>query len=392
MTGDYVYGTMVAEYAAAMGAMVYGVEHRYYGQSSPVPDYTVPNMRFLSSEQALADLAHFREQMTEENKLTGPWVVFGGSYSGALSAWFRIKYPQLAIGAIATSAPVRAKVDFSEYLQVVDASLKTMGGGTACTAPIGEAMQKIESMIATAEGQQELQKMFNLCEPLSTALDQQTFMSTVVGSFMGVVQYNDERVGTPDILNLCGIMKSSSDALANIVNVTKLINSPDGSCINTSWKDMITELSNTTAGETQASRCWIYQTCQEFAFFQTTDAPNLPFGNGMPLNYSFEMCKEVFGIERHPLVNETNNIYGSDDPAGENIVFPNGSIDPWHALSIQENLPNNQTLLFINGTAHCANMIPPQSQDPASLNQARQQIQATLQQWVADFHAEQRKQ
>ena len=67
-------------------------------------------MVYLSSEQALADLAYFISKMgntaqyrtSEKNK----WITVGGSYPGALSAWFRYKYPHLTIGSLASSAVV----------------------------------------------------------------------------------------------------------------------------------------------------------------------------------------------------------------------------------------------------------------------------------------------
>jgi len=67
------------------------LEHRYYGQSQPYENWSTENLVHLSSEQALADLASFlTAQGAGDQKKT---LVIGGSYPGALSAWFRVHYP-----------------------------------------------------------------------------------------------------------------------------------------------------------------------------------------------------------------------------------------------------------------------------------------------------------
>jgi hypothetical protein len=42
-------------------------------------------------------------------------LTIGGSYPGAMSAWFRYKYPHLTVGALASSAVVNAIVNFTAF-------------------------------------------------------------------------------------------------------------------------------------------------------------------------------------------------------------------------------------------------------------------------------------
>jgi pimeloyl-ACP methyl ester carboxylesterase len=74
---------------------------------------TTNNLKFLHSEQALFDLAGFIQAKNKELNLSKPkWVVFGGSYPGALALWFREKFPDLTVGAVGSSAPIEPRLDF----------------------------------------------------------------------------------------------------------------------------------------------------------------------------------------------------------------------------------------------------------------------------------------
>lgn len=67
----------------------------------------------MNASQALADVAAFITAMNEEFEFPDEtkWIVFGGYYGGSLAAWMRLKYPKLVHGAVASSAPIVAKLD-----------------------------------------------------------------------------------------------------------------------------------------------------------------------------------------------------------------------------------------------------------------------------------------
>ena len=178
-------------YAREEGAAMVLLEHRYYGHSQPTPDLSVKNLAWLSSRQALADLAAFISHLRVEAGLTGAWVALGGSYPGSLAAWLRLKYPHLVAGAVSTSGPLRAKADFFEYLEVVEASLDTVPG---CAAVVRGAVEKVASLTAHRIGWKIISRQFKLCSSLDgqNKNDVTNLFESLVGNFEGIVQYNKD--------------------------------------------------------------------------------------------------------------------------------------------------------------------------------------------------------
>ncbi len=74
------------------GAIKFSVEHRFYGKSLPFgSDMSIQALQYLSSQQALEDIAYFIQKVIREQYgLTNvPIVTAGESYSGGLAVWFR---------------------------------------------------------------------------------------------------------------------------------------------------------------------------------------------------------------------------------------------------------------------------------------------------------------
>ena len=116
------------------------LQHQFYGESTPFgkkSHKTAEILGYLNSQQALADYAIMIRSLKQNlSSEASPVVVFGGSYGGSkltptslngitnhshklcsvvcyvlrqflvLAAWFRLKYPHIAIGALASSAPI----------------------------------------------------------------------------------------------------------------------------------------------------------------------------------------------------------------------------------------------------------------------------------------------
>ena len=399
LSGYEVVSGENVELAQAHGALLFALEHRFYGGSQPTSDLSLENMGLLSSHQALADLATFVTWANEEYGIPADakWVTFGGSYPGALSAWARLKFPNLIHAAVASSGPVQAKLDFTGYHTVVAESLKLeeIGGSQLCYDRTRAAFQTVTDVVKS--GQQDmydnLQKQFCMCGGnVTNADDVATFVSDLADSFDESVQYDREAGPIDSVAYLCSLMNDTSHSpLTALAQFYKDSHNSD-SCTfcnsNTSYAASLIEMMNTTTPPPHGVglRQWIWQTCSQFGYYQTCepDTP-CPFSPYMTLASNTDICRDVYNMtveEVTAAINFTNSWYGGNSTVAERVVYVDGTVDPWHALAVIETLQPESPAILIDGAAHCRDLRPSNENDTPALKAARKQIASYLADWL----------
>lgn len=296
--------------AKKFGAAVVTLEHRYYGKSSPFDSLTTENLKFLSSKQALFDLAAFRQFYQDSinlklnrSKAENPWFVFGVSYSGALSAWFRLKFPHLTCGSLASSGVVQAVYNFIEFDQQIGES-----AGSECKAVLQEVNKLVEQRLAS-DGK-ALKKLFDASELTNDG----DFMYFLADAAAIAFQY-----GNPD--KLCPPMIEAKKAEKDLVTaystyVKDYYVGSFGVEVKTYNQQHLKE---TALSYDTGDRLWWFQVCTEVAYFQVAPANDSIRSSKVNTRYHLDLCKNVFGEGVYPEVDATNLYYGGTKIAGKNI-------------------------------------------------------------------------
>ena len=316
---------------------VYALEHRYYGRSYPKfrnddhSPVTTHNLKYLSSRQALEDLAHFIPTMTKQqlHRQQGPhpsslrhnkrsndgkdgssiWITFGGSYPGYLAAMARMFYPHLVYAAVSNSAPIELKVDYPEYYYKVgwDLRYEKIGGSQQCFDIVKNGHKQAVQLLQQQEsgmksGRQILAEMFNVCNA-STALDDKMNQNLLLGDgLIGInAQENDPSCGdeSSSSSSLCNIDKLCStmvnmyqttnstelDILAAIAKLQREQNeleefaiiqegseengdNNNSTCVEIDWNATLQAFSDPKVTSV-GWRSWLWQTCTEVGYYQT---------------------------------------------------------------------------------------------------------------------------
>ena len=129
-------------------------------------DLTTANMTYLTLENSIADLVYFAKTVElpfdkggKSNADNAPWVLMGGSYSGALTAWTARISPGTFWAYSASSAPVEAISDYWAYFVPPEEGMPKN-----CSKDVNLVINYIDKVLTTCSEmeQYKLKKMFGL--------------------------------------------------------------------------------------------------------------------------------------------------------------------------------------------------------------------------------------
>ncbi|KAK7757637.1 hypothetical protein SLS62_000013 [Diatrype stigma] len=410
------------------------LEHRYYGESWPVADTSTENMRFLTTDQALADTAYFAQHVVfpglEDVDLSSnstAYIAYGGSYAGAFVAFLRKLYPDVYWGAISSSGVTQAIWDYWQYFEAA-----MTFGPAACIETAKKLTHVVDNILIGQKGTEwpdKLKRAFGY----STKLSDADFASSIVGGIYDLQSYNwDPAVGATDFFSYCDALANDTvvhpeteakrddaqdllkiggygdqlDTLTNhLLNYIGEVGSTVLSdCVGDTYACFNTENKTFYAQDSSLDtwRSWPYQYCTQWGFLQT--------GSGVPagelgvvsrtvdVEYSATVCRDAFNLTGVADVGAINK-HGGFGISYPRLAIVDGEWDPWraatpHALGQPERQSTlSEPFLIIDKGVHhwdenglFANETTPDL-PPKSVAAAQDALRAAVVSWVEEYQS-----
>ncbi|XP_057535646.1 uncharacterized protein LOC130813785 [Amaranthus tricolor] len=389
LSNNEVDHLILPDYAKKLKALVVVMEHRFYGESKPFGissmDEIVKNASvrgYFNSAQALADFAelitYLRETLSAHHS---PVIVLGGSYGGMLASWFRLKYPHIALGALASSAPVLYFDNIIKpedgYYAVVTKDFKETS--ESCYKTIKRSWDKINKIGSLPKGPLYLSKKFNTCAELNETNELTKLLENM---YDVVAQYGNLVINTSKICKAIDEGSKGKDIISRIYAGALAY-------FNGTIKCLDTQFFNKQYPETNVGYAW--QRCSEMVMpiaISTSKMSMFP-------SYTFDLqqfslhCKETYNVIPRP--HWITTYYGGHDIKltlkrfGSNIIFSNGLTDPYSSAGVLQNLSENIIAVYTKQGSHCMDILAAKEDDPDWLINQREREIKIISGWIKKY-------
>ena len=382
----------IADYARSIGALMFTLEHRWYGESRLSKDYKdMALMDTLTIDNALADLVYFMDHADANiiNK-NATWFAVGGSYAGGLSAWLKTVYPNRIAAAWSSSGVTNPKHDYYEYEGHVVSVLPPL-----CAHTIRTAIAQVEKEWGTPARMAELQAMFGAANMTKTEF------SYLLGDiYSGPVQYGTKA-------DMCDMLVPiSADPLAQFAAMNRKLNGPQfarkfaAARLNKQPADLaaypsLEGASNGLLGATleeepnMSGWLWNFQCCSEMAFWQIGYPSIGTKGTclrpaSLTTDGFMDWCARDYGDKYFPDVYALRKRLGGAFPNATQVIAFQASDDPFAPAGVMSEVSKDYPFVMAqcDSCAHCFDLRDYKPTEPASLTEARMTIVQYMNKWL----------
>lgn len=379
------------ELAEQLHAMVIFAEHRYYGKSLPFGSDTFnaskpEHLEYFTVEQTLEDYAMLIDYLRKGIPL--PVVAFGGSYGGMLSAWFRMKYPHIVIGALAASAPILQFPGLTpcEIFNKITTSVYTSAYNANCSANIAKSWNVFDTIASTDAGKKQLGDTFRLCDPIKNSDDLNKFydyLEEVYGNMaMANYPYKSSFLAplpAYPVRQFCFYLK---DLQVTNADLMRAMASALGVYTNYTGTTHCVDYKHTQSSENYDNYGWDIQSCNQMVMpFCANSSDTMYRTTTWDLKAFSEKCYKRFHLIPKPYDIELR--YGGRNiHAASNIIFSNGLLDPWSGGGVLQSPNDKIYVIIIPEGAHHVDLRQSNPLDPPSVRDARQKEAAIIKEWI----------
>ncbi|GJE86471.1 serine carboxypeptidase S28 [Phanerochaete sordida] len=358
MTGFLVNRTINGQIAQQEHGATIVIEHRYYGETNPFSDMSDKNLKYHTIQQAIDDLEYFAKTVKlampggdSVGPAEAPWVLVGGSYSGALTSWTMVNKPGLFRAGYATSAVVEAIVGFWEYFEPVRQYMPKN-----CSADVEAVIAHVDTVLKTGSESQIAQLKDNF------GVTELTHVDDVGGALRNNLwdwQSLEPSTGpNATFYQFCDALevKNGVSAPSSGWGVDHALSAwggfwqdgyLDNLCGGQSIADCLGTYDPTNPLFTDISvgndyRSWNWIVCNEVGWFEDAapvGMPTLVSRLAQPA-YDARACSLFFpdtfpaGSSPVPRVAQTNAAYHGWDVHVDRLFFANGKRDPWRGATV----------------------------------------------------------
>nr|GME11670.1 lysosomal Pro-X carboxypeptidase-like [Ipomoea batatas] len=369
--------------ASRFKALLVYIEHRYYGESIPfgTTEEVLKNENirgYFNSAQALADYAEVLLYIKKKySAQDSPIIVVGGSYGGMLASWFRLKYPHVALGALASSAPILYFDNITPqngYYTIVTKDFREVS--ESCYQTIRKSWSIIDKIASKPNGLSILSRKFKLCQDINSSRDLKDYL---------VLRYS---------------VAAQYDAPPEYP-VTEVCGGIDGAPKGTHILDRIFAGFFATEGNQSCYSIptgtgiwgWTWQKCSEMVFpIGCGDGDTMFFPAPFNLQQFSQNCINLFGVPPRP--HWITTYYGGQDiklvlnKFGSNIIFSNGLRDPYSSGGVLENISDTILAVYTRNGSHCLDILGESKTDPVWLTEQRKREVDIIQGWITKYYAD----